>query len=78
MSLEAEVSFSYKMSPGGAHPRDGVRRSDITTAFQMAGKATGVKIYRPENNADDPETPHWNERNTKTEKYVKAWRVMKC
>jgi hypothetical protein len=121
----------------GTATMTGFGYSDITTAFQMAGKATGVKIYSPENDgddyfarsdnqsladhgvpsttilttfefpdyhkvgdewdkldypnlarvdraitltvmmiADDPEPPHWNEANPKTEKYVKAWREM--
>jgi Zn-dependent M28 family amino/carboxypeptidase len=37
----------------GTATMTGFGYSDITTAFQMAGKATGVKIYRPENNADE-------------------------
>ncbi len=121
----------------GTATMTGFGYSDITTAFQMAGKATGIKVYSPENNgddyfarsdnqaladlgvpattilttfefpdyhkvgdewnkldypnlarvdrtialtvmmiADDPEPPHWNEANTKTERYAKAWREM--
>lgn len=36
----------------GAATMTGFGYSDITTAFQMAGKATGVKIYDAESNAD--------------------------
>ena len=36
----------------GAATMTGFGYSDITTAFQMAGKATDVKIYDPESNAD--------------------------
>jgi hypothetical protein len=122
----------------GSATMTGFGYSDITTALQMAGKATGVKIYNPENNsdeyfsrsdnqsladrgvpattlltvfefpdyhkvgdewdkldypnlekidrtialtvlmiADDPQQPHWDESNPRTEKYVKAWREMK-
>ena len=122
----------------GTATMTGFGYSDITKAFEMAGKATSVKIYRPENNADeyfarsdnqaladqgvpsttllttfefpdyhkvgdewdkldygnlarvdrtialtvmmiadDPEPPHWNEGNPKTEKYRKAWREQK-
>jgi hypothetical protein len=119
----------------GTATMTGFGYTDITTAFEMAGKATGVKIYDPQNNsedyfarsdnqsladqgvpattiltvfefpdyhkvgdewdkldyqnlarvdrtialtvmmiADDPQPPHWNEANPKTDKYVKAWR----
>jgi Peptidase family M28 len=37
----------------GSATMTGFGYSDITKAFQMAGKATGVKIYSPENNGDD-------------------------
>jgi len=37
----------------GTATMTGFGYSDITTAFQMAGKATGVKVYSPENNGDD-------------------------
>jgi hypothetical protein len=121
----------------GTATMTGFGYSDITKAFELAGKATGVKVYRPENNADDyfarsdnqaladlgvpsttlltifefpdyhkvgdewdkldypnlarvdrtialtvmmigddPEPPHWNEANPKTEKYIRAWRQM--
>jgi hypothetical protein len=119
----------------GTATMTGFGYSDITAAFKMAGEATGVKIYRPENNgddffarsdnqsladqgvpdttilttfefpdyhkvgdewnkldysnlekvdraialtvmilADDPQAPRWNEGNSKTERYVEAWR----
>ena len=122
----------------GTATMTGFGYSDITQAFQMAGKATGIKVYSPENNgedyfarsdnqsladsgvpsttilttfefpdyhkvgdewdkldygnlarvdrtialtvmmiADDPEAPHWNEGNPKTERYVRAWRELK-
>jgi hypothetical protein len=122
----------------GTATMTGYGYSDITTAFEMAGAATGVKIYAPARNgdeyfarsdnqsladrgvpahtilttfefpdyhnvgdewdkldyanlakvdrtialtlmmiADDPQPPHWNESNSKTEKYVKAWREQK-
>ena len=121
----------------GTATMTGFGYTDITTAFEMAGKATGVKIYNPENNseeyfarsdnqsladqgvpattiltvfefpdyhkvgdewdkldypnlarvdrtialtvmmiADDPQAPHWNEANPKTEKYIRAWREL--
>jgi peptidase M28-like protein len=124
--------------PAGTATMTGFGYSDISTAFEMAGAATGVKIYSPEKNgdayfarsdnqsladqgvpahtflttfefpdyhkvgdewdkidyanlekvtrtialtvmmiADDPQPPHWNESNPKTEKYVKAWRELK-
>ena len=122
----------------GTATMTGFGYSDITTAFKMAGEATGVKVYRPENNgddffarsdnqsladqgvpdttilttfefpdyhkvgdewnkldysnlekvdraialtvmmlADDPQAPRWNEGNSKTERYVEAWRQLK-
>jgi Zn-dependent M28 family amino/carboxypeptidase len=121
----------------GTATMTGFGYTDITTAFEMAGKATGVKIYNPDNNsedyfarsdnqsladqgvpattiltvfefpdyhkvgdewdkldynnlarvdrtialtvmiiADDPQPPHWNEANPKTEKYIRAWREL--
>ena len=37
----------------GTATMTGYGYSDITTAFEMAGAATGVKIYAPERNGDD-------------------------
>jgi hypothetical protein len=37
----------------GTATMTGYGYSDITTAFEMAGAATGVKIYTPEHNGDD-------------------------
>jgi Zn-dependent M28 family amino/carboxypeptidase len=37
----------------GTATMTGFGYSDITKAFEMAGKATGVKIYSPENNGED-------------------------
>jgi Zn-dependent M28 family amino/carboxypeptidase len=37
----------------GTATMTGFGYSDITTAFKMAGEATGVKIYRPESDGDD-------------------------
>jgi hypothetical protein len=122
----------------GTATMTGYSFTDISAAFKMAGDATGVKIYRPENDgddffarsdnqsladqgvpdttivttfefpdyhkvgdewnkldypnlekvnraialtvmmiADDPQAPQWNEGNTKTRKYVDAWRELK-
>ena len=37
----------------GTASMTGYGYSDITTAFEMAGEATGVKVYAPERNGDD-------------------------
>jgi Peptidase family M28 len=122
----------------GTATMTGYGYTDITAAFKMAGEATGVKIYKPENDgddffarsdnqsladqgvpdttilttfefpdyhnvgdewnkldypnlekvdraitltvmmiADDPQAPRWNEGNSKTRRYVEAWRELK-
>lgn len=122
----------------GTATMTGYGYTDITDAFEMAGKATGVKIYSPPNQgdeffarsdnqsladrgipattilttfefpdyhnvgdewdkldypnlekvsrtialtvmmlADDPQAPRWNAGNTKTERYLRAWRELK-